>query len=93
MGLRCVSAYKSVYKFKQVVIDPGQTVEGDAELEAFLLADSPGSFEPMVDSPSQPSKVPSVATELGENGSAKAIESAPADKMVKRPVGKKAKNG
>lgn len=85
MGLRCVSPYKGVYKYRAVALAPGDLVD-DAEMEAFLLVDSPGSFE-------RPSEEVSALTtgdlvdDAEQDG--KAIDEAAADKMVKSPAGRK----
>lgn len=83
MALRCVSPYKGTYKFLAVVLAPGDLVD-DAEMEAFLLADSPGSFEepPEIE-------VDDDQGDLEAEQDNKAIEEAPADKMIKSSPGRK----
>lgn len=92
MSLRCVSPYKSVFRYQPVSLEPGQLIE-DAELEAFLLVDSPRSFESVVKETGAEANAQPVASEAGTVANAKAVEAAPADKMVKASTRKGARRG
>ncbi len=88
--LRCVSTYRHEARGRELYFAPGQVIEPDPGLCAFLLADAPGCFEVVPDP--EPAEVTDADADFAADATepgAKSLARPPRDKAFRAPGSRK----